>query len=164
MADPDILTGCKAWASQRRKRPCPHTADERAEISLWMPLVTVDSWLEFLDQPIVRCVVRARGNTTARLAAAALAAQQSREVLIVPREECWQCLKLDFHPAATPTQSSNDLDEGDGSENSSDVGLESYGDEDLEGTLGFDFDLNPLSDLNSLSEAVAAKAVITFVY
>lgn len=161
VADLDIMKSCKSWASQSQKQRCQHATNEKVDMSSWMPLVAIDSWLEFLDHPIENCVVRARGNTMARLAAAALAAQQSREVLIVPIEECWKCLKQDLSCSTTHEQKKNNLENGDGSESLSDTESESYGDDDMGGTLDsevFAFDLKPPS------EVVDAKAGLTFIY
>ena len=94
MADLDIMKSCKSWAGMKQKKYCAHNQQEKADMAFFMPLVCVDSWLEYLDQPLQNSVVRASGNAMARLAAAALAAQQSRTFLIIPEEACWQCLGL----------------------------------------------------------------------
>ena len=94
IADLNIMKSCKSWAGLKQKHHCQHRHQERVDANLFTPLVCIDSWLEFLDQPLQNSVVRARSNAMARLATAALATQQSRKVLIMPEEECWQCLGL----------------------------------------------------------------------
>lgn len=100
IADLDIMKCCRSWAKIRQKRPCAHSEDEKADMASFLPLVSVDSWLEFLDQPVGNSIVRAHANATARLATAALATQHSRKFLIMPEKRCWQCLRSNVDSVA----------------------------------------------------------------
>lgn len=100
IGDLDILSGASAWAAKRVQKDCLHSPAQKEDNSSLAPLVSVDSWSEFLDRPVQNHVMRAHQNATARLAAAALAAQQSRKFVIMSPDVCWECLRVDIHTQA----------------------------------------------------------------
>lgn len=62
-------------------------------------LVSIDSWEELLDLPPCTGVLRAKGNWVARLAAAAVLAQQendNRAVIVGVEKICWRCLESTY--------------------------------------------------------------------
>ncbi|KAI4157315.1 MAG: hypothetical protein LQ342_008385 [Letrouitia transgressa] len=89
IADLDVI---KAHGSWHRESPsCSHAEDIRMDISDFPSLTCVDSWIELLDRPSEECIVRAKGNSLARLAAATIAAQKGYKFCVVPSECCWKC-------------------------------------------------------------------------
>lgn len=107
IADPDIMKSCKSLVGKRQWGPCAHSEDQKSDMAPFMPIVSVDSWLELLDQPLSNSVVRACGNAMARLATAALAAQQGRKTLVMSEEPCWWCLKSQAESAMNQVQTEN---------------------------------------------------------
>ena len=90
IADLDILRSCSQWLRVQGPN-CNHSSEEKSAVSLFMPLVSVDSWLELLDPPVQNAVVRAHGNPFARLATAALAVRLAHKVVILAANPCWTC-------------------------------------------------------------------------
>lgn len=92
MADLDVIKAQSSWQSASEQSVCQHTEDQRADTTIAKPLVSVDSWIEFLDLPLSDCIVRARDNAMARLAAASLAVQKSYDFRLISPSDCWICL------------------------------------------------------------------------
>ncbi|KAK8867354.1 hypothetical protein PGQ11_005932 [Apiospora arundinis] len=71
---------------------CDHDS-EACDIGIArMQAVSIDSWVELLDQPTETAVVRAYKNPIARLAALALAMRKSANVRVVRGDPCWACI------------------------------------------------------------------------
>lgn len=100
IADLDIIKASKEWADiTYRNRNCNHNENAKLDASQIMSLVSVDTWMELLDQPLVNCIVRAKGNAMARLAAASLASQKLYSYRIVSTSTCWACVAASTNPA-----------------------------------------------------------------
>ena len=80
---------------------CQHLEEDRMDVSGLMPLVSIDSWAEFLDPPAMNAVVRAWGNKLGRLSLAAVAMQKGYNIHIVGKDSCWKC---DFEQCSTEEQ------------------------------------------------------------
>ncbi|KAI4162051.1 MAG: hypothetical protein LQ342_004363 [Letrouitia transgressa] len=89
IADLDVIKAHESW--HHESPHCSHTEDIRTDISVLSSLTCVDSWIELLDRPFEECIVRARGNSSARLAAATIAAQKEYKFCVVPNECCLKC-------------------------------------------------------------------------
>jgi hypothetical protein len=99
IADLDTIKASKTWAGiTYRHIHCNHKGDIRLDASKVTSLVSVDTWMELLDQPLVNCIVRANGNAIARLAAASLAAQKLYDYRIVSSTTCWACVAAEMNP------------------------------------------------------------------
>ena len=72
---------------------CSHDENQRQDFKSFGPVVSIDSWWEYLDAPSQRLsIVRAKGNYIARLAIAA-AQRQRRGLTILTRGiMCWACV------------------------------------------------------------------------
>ena len=121
IADLDILRSCSQWLRVQGPN-CNHSSEEKSAISLFMPLVSVDSWLELLDPPVQNAVVRAHGNPFARLATAALAVRLAHKVVILAANPCWTCQRekipnLGSHPVQDSDSNSEDGEELEGEDN-----------------------------------------------
>ena len=58
-----------------------------------MQLTTIDNWLELLDKPEeTSCIVRAKNNWEARMAAASLSVALGLQTLIIGNSACWTCI------------------------------------------------------------------------
>jgi hypothetical protein len=73
---------------------CQH--GEKAYDSQVLPLLTMDSWMEFLDPPPQPSIVQAHQNWLARLAAASIAIQRGDVASILPHDPCWKCATMSF--------------------------------------------------------------------
>ncbi|KAI9682572.1 MAG: hypothetical protein M1822_006870 [Bathelium mastoideum] len=71
---------------------CAHSEGEKKDRSRWVKVVSIDSWIEYLDTPLKSCVIRAKGNWTARLAFAAAMRGREENALIAAGEICWACV------------------------------------------------------------------------
>ncbi|KAI9677130.1 MAG: hypothetical protein M1822_008239 [Bathelium mastoideum] len=73
---------------------CTHSAvDIRT-----FPIVSIDNWDEFLDNPKDGIIVRANNNWMARLAATSLSAQRKDNVVLIKNSDriCWPCIANRF--------------------------------------------------------------------
>ncbi|KAF2015051.1 hypothetical protein BU24DRAFT_410730 [Aaosphaeria arxii CBS 175.79] len=92
IADLDIVKASKVWKRYRGHPNCAHTDQQRSGPLKIDSLVSVDSWIEFLEQPLSSAIFRAQGNTLARLAAATPAEQKAYNAFIITPSSCWSCL------------------------------------------------------------------------
>lgn len=96
VADLDIIKAGKVWKVITLRSSCKHTREERSAVAGIKPLASIDSWMEFLDPPLVSCIVRANSNYMARLAAASLAFQKAYDFCIASSETCWACVAAEL--------------------------------------------------------------------
>jgi hypothetical protein len=68
---------------------CQHSVREYDPSAL--PLLSIDTWNEFLDQPPGAGIVRSCGNWLGRLATAAISVQRRNFTVILPKHMCWDC-------------------------------------------------------------------------
>jgi hypothetical protein len=121
VADLDVLNALKTWKTVPRK-PCEHLTGivEAKDASAIPSLVSIDSWLELLDPPIQNAIVRANGNSVARLAAAALAIRQFPKVIVLSSHLCWTCQRAEIETemkAEVEIESDSDSENNDGEVN-----------------------------------------------
>ncbi|KAK6853992.1 hypothetical protein PG995_010804 [Apiospora arundinis] len=91
VADVDILES-SGWNCIEQSIVCDHDS-EACDIGIArVQAVSIDSWVELLDQPTETAVVRAYKNPIARLAALALAMRKSANVRVVRGDPCWACI------------------------------------------------------------------------
>jgi hypothetical protein len=95
VADVDILAAfrpekTKVLAGQVRS--CEHLDDDQKNYK-HLSLISVDSWIEFLDAPETAYVVRAKDDWISRLAVFAVAMQEGRPVVLVSDHICWKCVE-----------------------------------------------------------------------
>ncbi|KAL8718339.1 MAG: hypothetical protein Q9225_004518 [Loekoesia sp. 1 TL-2023] len=98
VADLDVLKAYKSWdkSNQDKNGSCMHPEVEQQDASIFPSLVCIDTWVELLDRPSGYSLVRARGNQSARLAAATIATQKDYQFQIVRPDCCWRC-KFESH-------------------------------------------------------------------
>ncbi|RDL32634.1 uncharacterized protein BP5553_09090 [Venustampulla echinocandica] len=74
---------------------CSHSPQERAfrKSGVMSPIISLDSWNEFLDRPIGNetTIFRGHGNWVARLAAAAISVQMGLPTFTLSDDVCWKC-------------------------------------------------------------------------
>ena len=76
-----------------RLGPCNHSKYEQSEYG-HLELTSVDTWIELLDAPTTRFIVRAKGDWLSRLAVFAVAMQTKRPVVLASDYVCWRCVEL----------------------------------------------------------------------
>jgi hypothetical protein len=72
---------------------CNHSQYDQSEYRS-LELTSVDSWIELLDAPTTRFIVRAKGDWLSRLAVFAVAMQTKRPVMLASDYVCWRCVEL----------------------------------------------------------------------
>ncbi|MDI1488572.1 MAG: hypothetical protein OHK93_007847 [Ramalina farinacea] len=73
---------------------CNHDDGQRCDASIFGPLTSLDNWFEVLDRPANSAIMRAQGNSLARLALAALCVEKKIELIVFPeRQVCWACAR-----------------------------------------------------------------------
>jgi hypothetical protein len=77
---------------------CFHSPQEKAfrEYVDKPPIISLDSWYEFLELPTGNepTIFRGQGNWVARLAAAAFSVQMGLPIFILPDVVCWKCCEM----------------------------------------------------------------------
>lgn len=73
------------------KSQCSHTSARPVDDEEGEPLVSLDSWYEFIDLPDGAVVFRGHGNWQARLAAATLSVRRGHLTLVFGEHVCWTC-------------------------------------------------------------------------
>jgi hypothetical protein len=95
VADLDILKALDQSCLKRVNGPksCQHTIYQPR-----FPLVSIDSWEEYLDRPLVPAIFRSRDNWLARLAITALNAQNNHPTILFQNKDavCWHCVASRF--------------------------------------------------------------------
>jgi hypothetical protein len=87
-----LMTGPTEQRICKRLEDCSHM-DVDTNREVFEPITSIDSWDELLDAPDNTYVVRAGGNWIARLAVAAVLAQQLKPFFLAPNKICWQCIR-----------------------------------------------------------------------
>ncbi|KAJ5202033.1 uncharacterized protein N7498_006696 [Penicillium cinerascens] len=115
MADLDIIKAQSNWQKvHSRAHLCDHDQNYPPGISLddLGFLTSADNWFDLLDRPLSHCIVRSRGNTMARLAAASIAVQKGYKFKILSTKACLTCVSWEIHAAIQEGDNSNDEAEG----------------------------------------------------
>ena len=95
VADLDILSKIDSpslhiiTASKQCRHPMPTRAEGDEDDG--DPLISLDSWADFLDSPAETGVFRAHGNWQARLAAAVLSISRGFLTIVFDGKVCWEC-------------------------------------------------------------------------
>ncbi|KAI9658356.1 MAG: hypothetical protein M1821_002489 [Bathelium mastoideum] len=71
---------------------CNHEDGQKQDFTSFGPVVSIDSWFEYLDAPQSPSIVRAKGNYIARLAIAAAQRQRGGNTILVKDAVCWFCV------------------------------------------------------------------------
>jgi hypothetical protein len=102
VGDLDIMSAlASSYLRWVRHGACSHSEDEQSFSQLSPTgepnrLISIDSWDELLDIPPQSIIVRAHNNWLARLAAAAISIQKERVAVFLPRNVCWECLRIEM--------------------------------------------------------------------
>ena len=84
----------QGWLNGRVLRAgCRHSRRSGENYSRHERLTSIDSWTEYLDPPRNACVIRAKGNWTARLGFAAAMRGREENALIATDKICWACVQ-----------------------------------------------------------------------
>ncbi|KAL9073025.1 MAG: hypothetical protein Q9157_004898 [Trypethelium eluteriae] len=72
--------------------PYNHAHDQKQNFKSFGPMVSINSWWEYLDAPQSPSIVRAKGNYIARLAIAAAQRQKGKNTILAKNAVCWACV------------------------------------------------------------------------